>query len=410
MHEEIEQVRSAELEVSFKGAMSIIDPIERVLEEARAKYESVVFDLTTTKGDKEARRARAEIVSIRTSADKAYSEWNKPILAEQRLAREKVAYIKDEVEKLERPIDEQIKAEEARRELERQAKAAAEAARIKAIRDRIAVISGLPTAVVDMSSQEIADVICDLNAAPLTDERFAEFLDEAKELVGRMLEKLEVLRESAAAREARELAIAAAQRQLEEDRRAQEAAAAEERNRLAAEAAAIEEARLRQEEAARTAQILAEEKARRVAEKAARDAADAAAQLKAQQDAFAAEREEAERVLREERDRVRAEREAMRRGREEQESAARAAEALPVAPAGVDSHQGDSSTGDLAEAPVAAPVEQEPTVRQSSSRPADRELVRVIANAYSVDEITAFCWLKSINHEELEVELFEVPI
>ena len=393
MHEEIEQVRSAELEVSFKGAMSIIDPIERVLEEARAKYESVVFDLTTTKGDKEARRARAEIVSIRTSADKAYSEWNKPILAEQRLAREKVAYIKDEVEKL-----------------ERQAKAAAEAARIKAIRDRIAVISGLPTAVVGMSSQEIADVICDLNAAPLTDERFAEFLDEAKELVGRMLEKLEALRESAAAREARELAIAAAQRQLEEDRRAQEAAAAEERNRLAAEAAAIEEARLRQEEAARTAQILAEEKARRVAEKAARDAADAAAQLKAQQDAFAAEREEAERVLREERDRVRAEREAMRREREEQESAARAAEALPVAPAGVDSHQGDSSAGDLAEAPVAAPVEQEPTVRQSSSRPADRELVRVIANTYSVDEITAFCWLKSINHEELEVELFEVPI
>lgn len=410
MSENAEPERSAALEVSFKGAMSIIDPIERVLEEARSKYTNVVFDLTTTKGDKEARRARADIVSIRTSADKAYAEWNKPILAEQRLAREKVAYIKEEVEKLERPIDEQIKADEARREAERQAKAAAEAARVKVIRDRIAVIAGLPTAVVDMSSQEIADVICDLKAAPLTEERFAEFLQEAVDLVGQMLEKLEALRESAHSREERELAIAVAQQQLEEERRAQEVAAAAERERLAAEAAAIEEARRRQEEASRTAQILAEEQARRIAEKAARDAADAAAQLKAQQDAFAAEREEAERVLREEQERVRIEREAIRKEREEQESAARAAAAPSPAPAEVTARQNDVAASEPEETPAEAPAKQEPVARQPSGRPADRELVRVIANTYSVDEITAFCWLKSINHEELEVELFEVPI
>lgn len=409
MSENAEPEPSAALEVSFKGAMSIIDPIERVLEEARSKYTNVVFDLTTTKGDKDARRARAEIVSIRTSADKAYAEWNKPILAEQRLAREKVAYIKDEIEKLERPIDEQIKADEARREAERQAKAAAEVARVKVIRDRIAVIAGLPTAVLDMSSQEIADVISDLKAAPLTEERFAEFLQEATDLVGQMLEKLEALRQSAASREERELAIVAAQRQLEEERRAQEAAAAAERDRLAAEAAAIEEARRRQEEASRTAQILAEEQARRIAEKAARDAADAAAQLKAQQDAFAAEREEAERVLREDQERVRAEREAIRKEREEQEAAARAAATPSPAQEAVAARQGDVEAVKSEEAPAATPAERETVALQLSYRPTDRELVRVIADFFSEGEITALGWLKSINYEELEEELFGIP-
>ena len=42
MSENAEPERSAALEVSFKGAMSIIDPIERVLEEARSTPDDAV--------------------------------------------------------------------------------------------------------------------------------------------------------------------------------------------------------------------------------------------------------------------------------------------------------------------------------------------------------------------------------
>ncbi len=381
--------------VEFRGAMSIIDPIEKVLATAREKWAGVVFDLTTTKGNKEARQARAEIVSIRTSADKAYKEWNQPILEQQRLAREKVAYIKDEVLKLETPIDEQITADEARREAERQAKVEAEAARVKTIRDRIAVIAGLPTAVLGMTSPEVDDVISDLRAVPLTEERFAEFLQEASDLVGQMVEKLEAIRNSAAAREEAERKLEAQRRELEEARLRQEQETNAERERLAAQQRELDEARKRQEENERTAQILAQERQRHAEEKAARDAADAAAQLKAQQDAFAAERAEAELVLREAEERVRAERERLRQERAAIEAKPNEApqESKPVS----DEQPQDS---ELPCSPAAPTVVEKPT---------DIEILFAVANVYGVSDLVALDWLKAVNIKELETDVLEAP-
>lgn len=401
--------QSAEEVVSFKGALTVLDPIETVLNDARTKYQNAVFDLTTTKGDKEARQARAELVRIRTSADKAYSEWNKPVLEQQRLAREKVKFIKDEVEKLEKPIDEQIAADEARREAERKAKAEAEAARVKIIRDRIAVIAGLPLAVINMSSTQISAVIADLGAMPINEERFAEFLEEAVALVDQMKVKLTEVRDSVLDREQEAARLEAERKAIEEARAEQEALAAAERERIAAQQRELDEARQRQEEEARKAQILAEEQRRQAADKAARDAADAAAQLKAQQDAFAAERAEAERVLREEQDRLNAEREAVRKQEaelrerkraeaEEVERAARAAEeAARPAPA----------AEQTVVQPVRETVDAEPAA-ELPGRPSDADILRVMANAYKVSEVVALDWLMSMDLRKLSVDM-QVP-
>lgn len=319
--------------VSISGAVAVFSPIEAVLSEARTKYENVVYDLTTTKGDKEARAARAELVRIRTSADKAYKEWNQPVLEQQRIAREKVAHIKGEVEKLEGPIDEQIRADEERREAERKAKAEAEAARIKVIRDRINVIANLPLSVLSMNSEQIAAVIGDLDAMPVNQECFGEFVDEAVALVADMKAKLADARDAAAAREAEAARIEEARAALERQRQQQEAEAAAERERLAKEAAAMEEARKAQEAEIERQRILAEEAQRQAALKATKDAQDAAAAIKAQQDAFAAEREAAEKVLRDEEDRVRAERAALAKERADQAAEAQGATATAVAAA-----------------------------------------------------------------------------
>lgn len=399
----------AEEVVSFKGALTVLDPIEIILNDARTKYQNAVFDLTTTKGDKEARQARAELVRIRTSADKAYSEWNKPVLEQQRIAREKVKFIKEEVEKLEKPIDDQIVADEARREAERKAKAEAEAARVKIIRDRIAVIAGLPLAVINMNSSQISAVIADLGAMPINEERFAEFLEEAIALADQMKIKLAEVRDSVLAREQEAARLEAERKAIEEARAEQEALAAAERERIAAQQRELDEARQRQEEEVRNAQILAEEHRRQAADKAARDAADAAAQLKAQQDAFAAERAEAERVLREEQGRLNAEREAVRkqeselreRKRAEAEEAERAQKAAEEA----------AKLAPVVEQAVAQPareiVDSDPAT-ELPGRPSDADILRVMANAYKVSEAVALDWLMSMDLRKLSIDM-QVP-
>lgn len=401
--------QSVEEVVSFKGALTVLDPIETVLNDARTKYQNAVFDLTTTKGDKEARQARAELVRIRTSADKAYSEWNKPVLEQQRLAREKVKFIKDEVEKLEKPIDEQIAADEARREAERKAKAEAEAARVKIIRDRIAVIAGLPLAVINMSSTQISAVIADLGAMPINEERFAEFLEEAVALVDQMKVKLTEVRDSVLGREQEAARLEAERKAIEEARAEQEAMAAAERERIAAQQRELDEARQRQEEGARNAQILAEEQRRQAADKAARDAADAAAQLKAQQDAFAAERAEAERVLREEQDRLNAEREAVRKQEAElrERKRAEAEEAERAAKAAEGAAKPSLAAEQAVTQPVRETVDAEPAA-ELPGRPSDADILRVMANAYKVSEAVALDWLMSMDLRKLSVDM-QVP-
>lgn len=385
-------------EPTFRGAVAVLSPIEAVLTDVRQKYSNVVYDLTTTKGDKEARQARAELVKVRTSADKAYKDWNQPLLEQQRIARDKVAYIKGEVDKLEKPIDDQIKADEDRREAERKAKAEAEAARIKTIRDRINVIAGLPLAVISMGSEQISAVISDLSSMPLNEERFAEFLDEAIQLTEEMKIKLAEVRDAALAREQEAARIECERQELEQARARQEAEAALERERLAREAQALEDTRRQQEEEANRQRIIAEESQRQAAAKAAKDAQDAAAAIRAQQDAFAEEREAAERVLREEQERIRELRAELARERAEQAAATQSAVivAAPELPAEA------AEIVEPAESADVAPVEREEVVAaQAVERPTDIGILRTVAHAYSVTEEVALGWLYGIKLDKL---------
>ena len=52
-------------------AVAEYSPIAAGLAAARARYADVVWDLTTTRGNEEARRARKELVSLRTGDRKS---------------------------------------------------------------------------------------------------------------------------------------------------------------------------------------------------------------------------------------------------------------------------------------------------------------------------------------------------
>jgi len=118
-------------------AVAEYSPIAAGLAAARARYADVVWDLTTTRGNEEARRARKELVSLRTGLEAKRKEIKAPLLAQAKLVDDEARRITAELLQLEEPIDELIKADERRREEERAAREAAEKARVAAIRDYI---------------------------------------------------------------------------------------------------------------------------------------------------------------------------------------------------------------------------------------------------------------------------------
>ena len=125
---------------------------EAALADLRARYKGIAFDLTTTRGDKEARAARLELVTLRTSLEKKRKAFKSPAIEFGKKIDAEAQRITAEIEALEKPIDEQIRADEARREAEKEAKRQAEAARVEKhlaaiakIRNYAALAQGLPS-------------------------------------------------------------------------------------------------------------------------------------------------------------------------------------------------------------------------------------------------------------------------
>lgn len=281
-------------------ALSVFDPIEQTLAAVEARHKDVVYDLTTTKGNDAARKARKELVSIRTTADEVYKTWNQPILAAQKQARELRDGFTKRVELLERPLDEAIKADEDRRAAEKKTRDDAEAARIKAIRDRIADIYAQPAACAGLPSSEIELSIVGVEVL-MTDKAFYQELQgEAEAAADVVLTKLRAM--MSAAKAAEELAeqqrveadrLAAERAELE--RQKAELAAQQEAARIAAELAAQERQaaeRKRLEDIARDERIARE--AREAAEREANERlARQQRELEERREQFRAEQEAA---------------------------------------------------------------------------------------------------------------------
>lgn len=265
-----------------RTTLARFDAVKAGLAALDGKYAAYVPDLTNKKGEDEARANRRELVKIRTTTEKVYSEVNAPILAAQREARAIKAEIIEKASMYEAPIDAAIRAHEEEAEKRRLEKAAKEAARIKTIRDRINVISGLPLMIVEMTADQIASVIEDAKAMPLTEERFAEFLQEAVDLADQVIPRLSAVHAAAVAREAEAKRLIAERADIDRIRAEQ------------AEADRVATAKQAQEDAER-AEILRLERADLDARQAAIDAANRAADERVAASARKAEEAEAAR-------------------------------------------------------------------------------------------------------------------
>lgn len=265
-------------EISGSNVIVEYSKTEAALADLRTKYAGVVFDLKTTKGDKEARAARLELVTLRTSLEKKREEFKAPALAFGNKIDAEAKRVKAEIVKLETFIDQQIKADEDRRAAEKAEKDRIEALRVQGLQDRIAVIRGFVAKCQGISAERIAKGIELVSKIDTGADVFFEFQGQA---LAAQVETLQAMRDMHTAAESREAESAKVEAQRIENERIAE------KNRIQAEAMAMQQAALDK----------------------------AAADIKAEQDRLEAEREritEEERVKAEVAARARADAEAKR--------------------------------------------------------------------------------------------------
>lgn len=273
------------------------------LSDLRHRFLGIAFNVSTTKGMDEAKKARQEVKGYRTSLEAKRKEIKAPALERCRLIDDEAKTITAALLELEEPIDQQIKAEEARKEAEKAAKAEVERQRVAAIRVQIETIKNHAAFAVGKSADAILKILSGVEGFEIGED-FQEFKPEAEQAKAETLDKLKTLHTAQVEHEAEQARIAAERAELA---------------KLRAEA----EAREREAAAARAEQERKDREARAEQERKDREAREALEREQAEK--LAAERAAHEAELRKQREAQEAELKAQREAQAKADAEARAA-------------------------------------------------------------------------------------
>lgn len=361
-------------------------PIEAGLAKLREQFAGVVFDVTTTKGLEDAKAARQAIRAPRYELEKARKALKAPALEYSKRIDSEAKRIEAELLALETPLDEAIKAEEARKEEIKAAKAREELKRQQDIQERLDHIRDFATSAAGLSSAKIEAMRETLAEFQISTELYAHRAGEAMLLQEETLAKMDQLHSAALAQEQEAERLAAERAAMERQRQEQEAAAQRQREAEAAELArqrAELEAEQRRMQEERDAEHARQEAAR--AEQARKDA-EAAAELRRQQEAIDRQRREFE-----------AQQEAARRA--EQERAEAEARALR------EKEEAERRRIEAEAAATRAEEERRQRIEFERHGPGDAEIVRVLADHYRVSNGDVIAWLTKFNAETIDQAL-----
>ena len=114
-----------------QGVLTEFSRVEAGLAALREKHGNTVYEVSTAVGLDAAKAARAEIREPRYAVESVRKAAKAPLVALGKRIDAEAARITAEIMAIEAPIDDQIKAEEARRVAEREAKKAAEVERLR---------------------------------------------------------------------------------------------------------------------------------------------------------------------------------------------------------------------------------------------------------------------------------------
>lgn len=244
----------------FKTDVAEYSETAAALARLEFRMKGVVYDLTTVKGMDAAKKDRQELRGLYVALDKMRLKLNEDDQARIKKRNDEAKRIDAAIRALFDPIDQQIKAEEQRKEDEKAEKRRLEAERVANLTARIDTIKNFALRAVGKDAAYVREKIDTLQGMGTDD--FEEMTPIA---VNAKADTLEKLREMLSAAEAHEKAVA----DLAESQR-REAAQREENERLEAEArqrrAAEEQAEQQRQQEARAA-----EDARREREEKARE-------------------------------------------------------------------------------------------------------------------------------------------
>lgn len=188
-------------EISGENVIVEYSATEAALSALRQKYAGIVFDLTTVKGDKEARAARLELTTLRTSMEKKRKQFKAPALEFGKKIDSEASRVTDEIMALENPIDDQIKADEARRAAEKAERDRIAAVRTQGFRDRITTIRAFVGKCNGISAERIKNGIAMVKQVDVSPEAFAEFALDAEAAKTETLESMRIILEETERRE-----------------------------------------------------------------------------------------------------------------------------------------------------------------------------------------------------------------
>lgn len=323
---------AAENITKVQGELATIDRIEAGFAALSKLHPvDVAIDVTTAKGMKEAVTARAAWRDPRIAIEKSRKAAKAPVLELGRAIDARASALTERLLVGEANYDDQIKAQEARKEAEKQRLIAAEIERVATIQKRIADIRAVPPAALTCSAETAAGNVAAHDQFAV-DESFQEFREQAEQARVETLTRLREIHAAAVAREAEAARVAAEREELARLRTEQETRNKAERERIAAEQAAeaqrlaAQRHEIDRRERAAAAEIERQQAAARAEQQ--RLDAEAAATRRAADDAARAEREEADRVARAQRaaedQQLAAERAELQRQQEEQRATERA--------------------------------------------------------------------------------------
>jgi colicin import membrane protein len=332
----------------------VFNPFRERFATAVSETQDVTYDITTTAGMKLATECRAKFRNLRIEAEKTRQDRKAPILEIGRLLDETYRRLEVAVTPHEKKHDSVIKAEEARKEKERQAKIEAERKRIADIQHKIAQIREYPVWATGRPADIVRQKIDELKAQQITDAEYQEFIGAAESAKWAAIETLQSILTAAEKAEAEAKRIAEERAELERQKHEQEAEA----KRLAAVAA--------QEQAERDAQLQKEREALQQQQR----------ELEAQRKAIDLEREAIEQ-------------------RKQEQAPAPADEEK----AGKDADVTDAPLTLQEVAQAVLPSELQPVVsaapRQPAkpSRPSDKVILSTLAMHFHVHESAVIAWL-----------------
>lgn len=221
-------------------ALVDLNKVSAGIADLRARYAGVVFDVSTSKGMDEAKKARMAVREPRYAVEKIRKEQASRIRAAQVELNSVAERITNALREIEDPIDAQIKAEEERKERERQEAILREQKRVEGIRGCIDWMKGLQSLLLSQrkNSYEIEAAANELAEKDIHEVEFQEFTAEAVHVRQQVVDELMALVKSVREQE-REVAAAKERARLLDEK---EREIAELKARLAAAEAAVAKA------------------------------------------------------------------------------------------------------------------------------------------------------------------------